>query len=266
MTRWRTAALRLPLLALLLTASPALAEWPYLTEGAATLPSGHVALSVGVGRTVRESEYRQYGVLLTPPEGILWRLPEIQARLGVGPRAEVSLDYAYVYFDPAGAGDSTYESGDLRLWTKLALWTGASHAVAARVGVKAPTASSSRGIGTDNADVFLGFLGDLRVGVVDLSGNLGVGILGDPTKSQHQDDVVTWGARVRVPVGAGVRVGAEGAGYVGPFGLNRERRFTTLGAVLGWRGEGPFRADLALRKGIQDDRFWEWLVGVTYSR
>lgn len=267
MTRRQTTALRLALpLFLLAVAAPATAEWPYLTEGAATLPSGQVALSVGAGRTERQTEYRQNGVLLTPPKGVLWSLPELQGRVGVGPRAEVSADYVYYYFDPEDSGDSTYESGDLRLWTKVVFLSGVAYTVSGRVGVKVPTASSTRGIGTDNADVFLGFLGDLRLGPAELSGNLGVGILGDPTKNQHQDDVLTWGALVRAPVGAGLQAGVEAAGYSGPFGLKRERRFTTFGAVFGWQGAGPLRADLAVRRGVEDDRFWQWLVGVTYTR
>lgn len=240
------------------------AEWPYLTEEASNLTLGQYSLSVGVGRTVQQKAFRQFGVLLTPREGTLWTLPEVEGTLGVGPRAEVSLHYQVLYFEPEGGGAGRSGSGDLRLWTKLGLFAREVHRGALRFGVKVPSASDQDGLGTDEADVHLQALWDLALGPALLSLNAGLAILGDPTKNHSQDDLVTWGTALRGPVWRRLWAGAEATGESGPFGVDRRRDFVTLGSVLGWRAE-RWRFSAAGRRGVGDARDWGWLVGLTHE-
>ncbi|MFU8856069.1 MAG: hypothetical protein ACNA8S_03580 [Deferrisomatales bacterium] len=245
--------------------TPSRAEWPYLTEEASTLAPGRYSLSAGVGRTVQQRAARESGVLLSPREGTLWALPELEGTLGVGRRAEVSIHYQALYFEPEGSGGSRYGSGDLRLWTKLGVVAGETHGGALRFGFKVPSASDADGLGTDEADVYLQALWDVALGPALLSANGGLAILGDPARNSSQDDVLTWGAALRGPLWRGLRGGGEAAGQSGPFGVGRKRDFFTLGAVLGWHAPG-WRIDLAGRRGLGDARNWGWLAGFTHER
>lgn len=236
------------------------AEWPYLTEEASTLREGGWSASVGVSHTWQDSR------LLRGGKGVLWTFPEVEASLGVGPHAEVSAQYELLWFDPADGGEAAYESGDVRLWTKLALFPNTLEGFSFRFGVKLPNASDRRGLGTDETDAFLTGLWDVSVGPVLVSLNAGLGILGDRSKVGSQDDVFTWGACARLPLAGGrFRVGLDAAGYSGPYGLRRKRDFATYGVVLDWV-LGRWRLSLGGRRGTQDALSWGWIAGLTYQR
>jgi len=257
MKRFWTAALCLAaLLALPLRAG---AEWPYLTEEASTLGGGHYSLSAGVSQTWQDSARLPGG------EGILWSLPQVEGTLGVGPHAEVSASYELLWFDPADGGDDAYESGDLRLWTKLSLFPAWISGASLRFGVKLPNASEDRGLGTDETDFFLAGLYDLHFGQACLSLNAGLGLVGSTERNQSQDDVFTWGAALRGPVWRQLWLGFDAAGYTGPFGAGDKRDYAVFGPVIGWHGE-HWRVDVAGRRGVQDALSWGWVAGVTYER
>ncbi|GAB4260546.1 MULTISPECIES: hypothetical protein [Deferrisoma] len=236
------------------------AEWPYLTEEASTLGERGWSASLGVSRTWQHSEFLRGG------KGVLWTFPEVEATLGVGPHAEVSAQYELLWFDPADDREGSYESGDVRLWTKLSLFPETLRGFSFRFGVKLPNASDRRGLGTDETDVFLTGLWDVEAGPVLVSLNAGLGILGDPTKNGSQDDVFTWAGAARLPLAGGrFRVGVDAAGYSGPFGVHRKRDFATYGVVLDWV-LGRWRLSLGGRRGTQDALGWGWVAGVTYGR
>jgi len=244
--------------ALLLTA-PASAEWPYLTEEAATGGEGYYTASIGVSRTWQDSDRLPGG------NGVLWTFPEVELTLGVGPHADVTASYALLWFDPANGEDAAYESGDVRLWTKLGLFPGRFSGASLRFGVKIPNASEDRGLGTDETDFFLQGLYDMPLGQAVLSVNAGLGLLGSTERNQSQDDVFTWGAALRGPLWRKLWVGFDAAGYTGPFGRERKMDFATFGAVFGWHEE-HWRFDVAGRRGVQDSLSWGWVAGVTYER
>ena len=245
-------------LALMAVPPGARAEWPYLTEEAGTLPLGRYSVSVGV------SQSWQHSRLLRGGEGVLWTLPEAEVTLGVGPHAEVSARYEILWFHPADGAGSTYESGDLRLWTKLAVLPGTLRGVSFRFGVKLPNASERHGLGTDETDAFLEALWGLRLWGADVSLNAGLGLLGATDRNRSQDDVFTWGGAVRRPLGRAFRVGLDAAGYSGPYGMHRKRDFATVGLVLDWC-TGDWRVSLGARRGVQDALGWGWVAGVTWS-
>jgi len=243
----------------LLLPAAAGAEWPYLTEEASTVGLGHFSLSAGVSRTEQDSPFLPGG------RGVFWTLPEFQGTLGVGPHAEVSFDYALLYFDPSGGGATVYQSGDLRLWTKLDVLPAKGHDLSIRFGVKLPNAPDDHGLGTDNTDFFAALLLDVHLGSALLSLNAGLGILGSTETNQAQDDVFTWGAALRGPIGASFSAGFDASGYAGPWGIRIKHEYAWLGPVLTWRN-GGFRIDLAGRRGIVDALGWGWVLGASYER
>ena len=247
-----------------LTATTAAAEWPYLTEEAANLSEWHYSLSLGVGRTDRQRENRLDGeALLTVPAGVYWGLPEVQGTLGVGSRAEVSFDYEYLMLQPHDGGSDEWESGDLRLWTKLGLLRGAGQALSLRFGVKLP--NSSR-LGTNETDFFASALYDLEWAGWVATANAGIGVIGNPAHNRSQDDVVTWGLSLRwLGTGDGPRAGVEATGENGPYGIDRPRDSRYYAGVLGWQW-GHWRLDGTARYGVHDWEGWGWLAGVTYER
>jgi len=252
------------LLSCLLLAATAAAEWPYLTEEAANRPEGSYSLSLGVGRTDRRREASFYNLeLLTPPKGEYWALPQLQGTLGVGSRAEVAFDYELLRYQPHGGGETSWESGDLRLWTKVGLLRGVRQALSAQVGVKLP---NSARLGTNETDFFATALYDLRLAGWVTTLNAGLGVLGNPARERNQDDVFTWGASLRREgSGDGLRCGVETAGQNGPQGRDRQRDGRLYAGVLGWQW-GAWRLDGTLRYGIHDWLGWGWLAGVSYER
>ena len=249
------------ILGCLVLAVPAVAtaEWPYRTEEASTLGEGRYSLSVGVSRTYQDSSFLPGG------HGVLWTFPEVEGTLGVGPYAEVSFHYPLLWFDPSGAGTGDYSSGDLQLWTKLALFPSVVRSLSLRFGVKLPNAPNERGLGTDETDFFASLLLDFRAGPARVSLNGGIGILGSTEVNQDQDDVFTWGTAARMPVWRELSAGFDASGYSGPWGVRTTRRFATLGPVLTWRLGRRLRFDLAGRRGIKDARSWGWAAGITFE-
>ncbi len=247
------------LLGLALVPAAGFAHWPYLAEEASTLPEGRTRSAAGVTRTLHQTEHLRGG------RGVLWTYPEIEGTVGVGSRAEISLQYEVLWFDPEEAGHGRYDTGDLRLWTKVGLPPGWLDGFAFRFGAKLPNTSEVRGLGTDESDVFLSALYGFRAGDARIDLSLGLGILGNQTTNAAQDDVLTWGASARLPLGAGFEAGVEGAGRSGPFGLHRRRDLATLAVVFG-RAFGPWRLDLAGRRGLRDAQGWGWAAGLTWER
>jgi len=235
------------------------AEWPYLTEEATNLGEGRFSLSAGVGQAFQGDGHPRGG------EGVLWTLPEVEGTLGVGSRAEVSFQYELLWFNPRDEREGVYGSGDLRLWTKLVLFPAEFQSLSLRFGVKLPNAADERGLGSDETDVFLSLLYGARLGPALLTLNGGLGLIGNPRRNQSQEDLFTWGAALRAPLWRRLWVGAEGAGYSGPFGPERRQDVATLALVLDWRAE-RWRASLAGRRGIQDSPGWGWVAGLTYER
>jgi hypothetical protein len=186
-------------------------------------------------------------------------LPEAEARLGVGPHAEVSANYEVFWLQPSDGGDAVYDSGDVRLWTKLTLLPAYLRGVAVRFGVKLPNAANEHGLGTDEADVFLMGLYDFQVGGLEGTVNLGLGILGDPEHNSAQNDVLTWAGSLRAPLPRGFRLGGEASGWA-----DGHHQPTTFALVLDWTWQ-RWRLSLAGRRGVRDALSWGEVVGVTYT-
>ena len=81
-------------------------------------------------------------------------------------------------------------------------------AFALRFATRLPNASNESGLGLDTMDFFQSLIVGKTVQSVRVVGNVGLGILSDPTRGDRQNDVLTYGLSV-------ARAFAEGAEVVG---------------------------------------------------
>jgi hypothetical protein len=224
-------AVRLATVSLLLGGASARAEWlaPLTLETAATIPSGQIDFALGASYF-----HNRRFPAFTPPGFIHWQdltaVPELGVRAAIGNMVEIQASYEFLDLDEntvAGRND-TYGGGDARLFTKIyALrerkWI---PAMGVRFGTKLPNASRTSGLGTDEFDFFLQWLGSKQIGPVDVHLNLGLALLGnpgfDPQNSRGQDDLFTYAVGLVSPTfaldaasGVGIRFLTEVAGQTG---------------------------------------------------
>jgi len=197
--------LRLPIVALLLLFVPTVAfaqQRPLVTEDPETVGAGRVLIEGGIDYQ-RDVEYPASGL-----KGHLRRFPLIGISLGIGSVGEVQIDgglYNHLSITerrPAALshmlvvpGDSTWHVEDMVVGTKVRLISeGMTRpSVAIRNATKLPMASNESGIGLDTIDFYSSLLLAKTVQSVRVVGNIGLGILGDPTRGDRQNDVLTYG-------------------------------------------------------------------------
>jgi hypothetical protein len=92
-------------------------------------------------------------------------------------------------------GPTTHAPEDIIIATKVRLLaeTMKRPAIGLRFATKLPNASNESGLGLDTTDFYLSLLGAKTVQSIRVVGNLGVGILADPTVGNRQNDVLTYG-------------------------------------------------------------------------
>jgi hypothetical protein len=196
---------RLLLLAALIctTAAPAFAQQrPLVTEDPQTIGDGRMLIEAGLDY-VRDADYPVSGL-----EGNRFRFPMIGISVGVGSVGEVQIDGGlYQRLAITGRreaplshmltvdGDSTWSIEDLVIGTKIRLLSeGASRpAFALRSATRLPNVSNESGLGLDTMDFYSSLLVAKTVQSVRIVGNVGLGILGDPTRGDRQNDVLTYG-------------------------------------------------------------------------
>jgi hypothetical protein len=173
---------------------------------------------------------------------------------GLGPSAEVQIDgistsrlliNERVDAPLSGMlevpGDSTRSFDDVVIGTKVKIVSevGWRPAVALRFATRLPNASNESGLGLDTFDFFQSLLVGKTVQSVRIVGNVGVAILGDPTRGDRQNDLLTYGFSL-------ARAFAPGAEIVGEINGRASTR----------RGEAPPGTD---SKG-------QMTFGVRYTR
>lgn len=243
---------------------------PIETEDAAILPAGAVRVTAGVSRLARQP-YPVSGLT-----GTLWRVPEAGVTVGLGPIAEFQMyggwDALRIDARRAGplsnlvtaTGASTRDVADVVLATKIALRRESSGgpAVAVRVATKLPNAGNESGLGTDTTDVYGSVHLSQQLDRVRVTGALGLGILGDPTDGQRQNDVTTFGLSAIVRAVRTLSVVADLSGRTstrahGAFPGTESRRRLTGGLRV---ARGAWQLDLAAIHGLTTT---EPLTGVT---
>jgi hypothetical protein len=196
----RTGIVTAALCALPLTA--AAQQRPLVTEDPETIGDGRMLIEAGFDYS-RDVDYPASGL-----RGNLLRAPTIGLSMGVGSIGEVQIDgglYNHLAITSRSAaplahfftktGDSTTDAEDMTVGTKVRLVSeGTSRpSIALRSATRLPMASNESGLGLDTIDFYSTLLMAKTVQSVRFVGNVGLGILGDPTRGDRQNDVLLYG-------------------------------------------------------------------------
>jgi len=175
---------------------------PLVTEDPETIGDDRILVEAGFDYA-RDVEYPLSGL-----EGHLRRFPLIGISFGIGTIGEVQIDgglYNRLSITErtigplshmlTATGDSTWSIEDLTIGTKVRLLSeGVSRpSFALRSATRLPNASNESGLGLDTLDFYSSLLIAKTVQSVRVVGNIGLGILGDPTRGDRQNDVLTYG-------------------------------------------------------------------------
>jgi hypothetical protein len=241
--------------------------------------------TIGTGRVLAEAGF-DYGRGVSYPasglEGNLLRMPLIGVSVGVSPIAEIQIDgglfnqLSITERNPApladmvtATGDSTSSVEDWSIGMKVRLLseTAGRPAFGFRFATKLPNASNESGLGLDTTDFFASFLGAKTVQSIRVVANVGLGILGDPTRGDRQNDVLTYGFSMARALTQAAEVVGEVNGQLdtregAPPPGTGSRGQVRLGArytVGGWRG------DVAVLLGVTSrDPSIGFAAGFTY--
>ncbi len=241
--------------AILLLSMPASAQQrPLVTEDPETIGEGRVLVEAGFDYG-RDVTYPASGL-----EGNLLRVPLIGVSVGVSSIAEVQIDGGFYNslsiterFDAplsdmvTATGDSTSSVEDWSIGMKLRLLSEGARrpAFGFRFATKLPNASNESGLGLDTTDFYASFLGAKTVQRIRVVANVGLGILGDPTRGDRQNDVLTYGFSLARALTQAAEIVSEINGHidtaegVAPPGTG-SRGQVRLGArytIGGWRGD-----------------------------
>jgi hypothetical protein len=193
----------LAIVALLALANTAFAQQrPLTTEDPEPVGAGRVLVEGGLDYA-RSVEYPASGL-----QGNLLRLPLLGVSVGISSIAELQIDgglynrLSITSRAPAPlspmltvTGSSTSSVEDLVIGTKIRMLseTPGRPSFGVRFATKLPNASNESGLGLDTTDFYASLLVAKTVRSVRIVGNGGVGILGDPTRGDRQNDVITYG-------------------------------------------------------------------------
>ncbi len=249
---------------------------PLVTEDPETLGAGLVLIEAGFDYG-RNEQFTVSGL-----KGTLLRVPVIGLSIGVSSIAEIQLDglsYSRLAVTDrvaaplsgalSFAGDTTTSIEDFVIGTKVRLIseTDRRPAFGFRFATRLPMASNESGLGLDTTDFFATILIGKTTESVRIVGNVGVGILGDPTRGDRQNDVLLYGVSI-------ARAVAEGFELVGEInGRGSTRRGgalpgTETRSVMGLGARytrGTVRLDVGVSTGITTrDRSFGVTAGFTW--
>lgn len=234
---------------------------PLRTEDPEPVPHGQVVVEVGVDYEPDRS-YPLSGL-----SGDLVRLPTLRLAFGFGDLAEfqVGAGFNLLWVDqrrpaPFAAkldfdGDVTTDIEDPVVATKIRLKqeTRARPAVSLRVATRFPSAGNDSGLGNDAIDVFVELLAGKTLGTARLAANFGMGVLSVPTEGDRQNDVLTGGLSVVLPVGGRLALLAEANGRIDAKGTPPPGTEDRGQARFGARYKlGAVVLDAALLAGLTD--------------
>jgi hypothetical protein len=264
-------------LILLLGAGSAVAQQrPLLTEDPETIGAGRVLVEGGV-------EYDDDAVYpVSGLRGNLWRLPLVGVSIGVSSIAEVQIDQAsFSRLSIASriraplsdlvtaTGSSTTDADDLIIGTKIRISgeTSSRPAFGFRFATKLPNAGNESGLGLDTTDFFATVIAGKTTQSVRIVGNVGLGILGDPTNGNRQNDVLLYGVSFARAITNAAEVVGEVNGRAntrgaGPLPGTESRSIVRMGLRYTY---GGLRGDAAVLLGAtNNDPGVGFTAGVTY--
>ena len=267
------------LLVCLLAARPAAAQQrPLVTEDPEVVGPGLILIEGGFDLS-RDVLYPASGL-----QGNLLRVPLIGISVGVGSIVELQIDagfYNKLAITHTGVGpaplasmvtvtgDSTHDVQDAVVATKIRLVAESAGrpAFAIRFATKLPNAGNESGLGLDTTDFHAQLLVGKTSKSVRIVGNVGLGILGDPTRGDNQNDVLDFGVSVARAVKEGLEVVGEVNGWVStrggtpPPGTD-DRAIVRLGGRF---TKGTVRIDAGILLGMTSrDPSFGFTAGATY--
>ena len=249
---------------------------PLVTEDPETVGSGIILLEGGY----EYQDDRFYPV--SGLTGDLMRIGTLGFSFGVSSIAEVQIDGGIIQRltvtdrQPAPlsgqltfTGDHTKDYEDVVIGTKVRVVSEAPGrpAIALRFATRLPMASTESGIGLDTTDFFLTGIFGKTVQSIRLVGNLGIGILTDPTRGYRQNDVITYG----MSLARAVKQGVEIVGEVNGHAVTRNHdtppgtESRSIMRVGGRFTKGTVRIDGGLLVGLTSrDPSWGFTTGFTW--
>lgn len=264
--------------ALILTfAQPAAAQQrPLVTQDPETIGAGRVLIEGGID-FAHDQVYPVSGLT-----GDLWRFPTLGIIVGISSIAEFQISgglYDHLSISerrPAPlaslmtvTGDSTHDFEDIFIGTKIRLMAESEDlpSIGFRFTTRLPNASNESGLGTDSFDFYASLLGGKTIQSVRIVGNIGVGILADPTSGNAQNDDLTYGVSVARALTQQVEFVAEMNGRISTRSGDAFPGTETSGLlkVGGRYTKGPLRLDAGLFFGTTSvDPTVGFTTGFTY--
>lgn len=242
---------------------------------------------IGAGLVLLEGGFDYSRDILFPASGLqgnLLRAPTLGVSIGISSIAELQLDgglynrlsIAHTGVGPAPladqlnfTGSSTNDVEDIVLATKIRLLgeTPSRPAFGLRFATKLPNASNESGLGLDTTDFHVQALVGKTVQSIRVVGNIGLGILGDPTRGDNQNDVLLYGVSVARAVREGIEVVGELNGRAttrgGTAPVGTESRSTMR--IGGRLTRGTVRLDAGILLGITSrDPGFGFTAGATW--
>jgi len=250
---------------------------PLVTEDPEPIGAGRVLIEGGIDYA-HDQQYPVSGL-----KGNLWRIPTVGVSVGLSSIAELQIDGGlYNRLDisdrnskaPLAAlltvpGATTHDVEDIVIATKIRLLAEGPGrpAIGFRFATKLPNASNESGLGLDTTDFYASVLGAKTVESIRVVGNVGVGILSDPTNGNRQNDVLTYGVSFARAITQAAEVVGELNGRVSTrsgtaFPGTESRGLLRLG---GRYTHGPVRFDAGVFVGLTTvDPTIGFTTGFTY--
>jgi hypothetical protein len=243
------------LVVVLAAASASAQQRPLVTEDPETIGAGRILVEGGV-------EYDNDAVYpVSGLRGDLLRLPLIGVSIGISSIAEIQIDqasFSRLSIDRRDrapladlvttTGSSTTDADDLIMATKVRIAgeTSSRPAFAFRFATKLPNAGNESGLGLDTTDFFATVIAGKTTQSVRIVGNVGLGILGDPTNGNRQNDVLLYGVSFARALTTAAEVVGEINGRAstranGPLPGTESRSVVRMGlryTYSGWRADG----------------------------
>lgn len=180
---------------------------PLLTDDIDITPQGAFELGVGVD-FIQNAKFPLSGL-----RGDLTRVGDIRIKTGLSSNVEIQIEGTlqnYLAINSVGpsaipltvTGNSTNDFDDFTMSTKVKLFneTKTLPAIGLKFGFQMPNTDQARGIGTNQINIFSKVIVQKRFGkrvgktpLVNVYGNLGLGIMNAPLANFTQNDVLLYG-------------------------------------------------------------------------
>ena len=265
-------------LALFAVAGPVSAQQrPLVTEDPEPIGAGRVLVEGGLD-LAHDQQYPVSGL-----EGNLLRLPTIGLSFGISSIAEFQIDGGFydrlsiktrrpnapLASELTATGDNTHDVSDFVIATKIRLMAEAAGrpALGIRFATKLPNASNESGLGLDTTDFEASLLGAKTVQSIRFVGNIGIGMLADPTQGHRQNDVLAYGISFARAMTQATEIVGELNGRLStrsgePFPGTEDRGLLKFG---GRYTRGPVRFDAGVYFGLTTvDPTIGFTTGFTY--